>query len=83
MDQQTIIADIEAQARRIGVSMSDVCRRAEIHPTTFSRWKKSERNPEPTGATIKSLTALQAALAALSAEHAGTVPPASSEAEAA
>lgn len=62
MDQQTIIADFEARARASGLAMSEVCRRANIHPTTFSRWKLSERNPYPVGATIKSLSALDEVL---------------------
>lgn len=49
---------MEDRARAVGLSMSEVCRRAKIHPTTFSRWKLSEKNPEPIGATIKSLSAL-------------------------
>jgi len=59
MDQQEIISSLEERARAIGLSMSEVCRRANIHPTTFSRWKLSERNPAPVGATIKSLNALE------------------------
>ena len=69
MDQQTIIADIEAQARGAGVSMSAVCKRADVHPTTFSRWKVSERNPEPTGATLACLTKLHDALREIAAEN--------------
>ncbi|MDE2434705.1 MAG: transposase [Sphingomonadales bacterium] len=58
MDQQEIIASLESRARTAGLAMSEVCRRANIHPTTFSRWKQSEKNPDPIGATIKSLSAL-------------------------
>lgn len=58
MDQQTIIAEIEARAAALNLTISEVCRRADVHPTTFSRWKLSEKNPEPVGATIKSLRAL-------------------------
>jgi transcriptional regulator with XRE-family HTH domain len=58
MDQQIIIAEIEARAKALGLAMSEVCRRANIHPTTFSRWKLSDKNPDPIGATIKSLSAL-------------------------
>lgn len=62
MDQQEIIASIEARAEALGLPMSKVCELADIHPTTFSRWKQSEKNPEPIGATIKSLNALTSAL---------------------
>jgi hypothetical protein len=65
MDQQIIIASLEDRARAAGIPMSEVCRRANIHPTTFSRWKLSERNPDPIGATIKSLSALEAVLVEL------------------
>lgn len=58
MDQQTIIAEIEARASALGLTISQLCERAGIHATTFSRWKLSDKNPEPVGATIKSLRAL-------------------------
>lgn len=64
MDQQTIIAGFEARARALGLPMSQVCDAAGVHPTTFSRWKRSERNPKPVGASLKSLAALDAAIAA-------------------
>lgn len=65
MDQQEIIAEIESRAAKLGLTMSDLCQAAKVHPTTFSRWKKSEKNPEPVGATIKSLNALTTALDSL------------------
>jgi hypothetical protein len=58
MDQQDIIATIEARAAKLKVSMNEVCQNAGVHPTTFSRWKLSDRNPQPIGATIKSLSAI-------------------------
>lgn len=64
MDQQTIIADIEERAAKVGLPISEVCKRASLHPTTFSRWKLSEKNPDPIGATIKSLRALDDVLTA-------------------
>jgi hypothetical protein len=48
--------------------MSELCRAAGVHPTTFSRWKASERNPEPIGATMRSITALNDALDAAEAK---------------
>ncbi len=52
MNQESVIADIEQKARAAGVSISALCNRAGVHPTTFSRWKKSARNPEPMGASL-------------------------------
>lgn len=63
MDQQQIIADLEARAKRVGLSMSEACKSAGVHPTTFSRWKKSERNPDPIGATIPTVARLEAVIA--------------------
>lgn len=62
MDQQGIISDIEERAAKLKLPISEVCRVAGVHPTTFSRWKRSEKNPQPIGATIKSLSALTEAL---------------------
>lgn len=62
MDQESVIADIEKRASRAGISMSQLCRKAKVNPTTFSRWKKSERNPEPIGATLRSIGRLYDAL---------------------
>jgi DNA topoisomerase IB len=65
MDQQTIIAEIEARASEAGLSINAVCRQARVHPTTFSRWKLSERNPDPVGANLSSIEKLYTALAFL------------------
>lgn len=70
MDQQEIIADIEARADALGVSISELCEQAGIHPTTFSRWKESEKNPNPVGATLKSLGPLTAKLEELERKQA-------------
>ena len=69
MNQESVIADIEARARAAGVSMGSVCRRAKINPTTFCRWKPSLRNPEPMGATLHSIGKLYHALEAIEAEQ--------------
>lgn len=58
MDQQDIITGIEERAAKLQLPISELCRQANVHPTTFSRWKKSDKNPAPIGATIKSLSAL-------------------------
>lgn len=62
MNQESVIADIEERAHRARVSMAAVCREAGINPTTVSRWKRSERNPNPMGATLQSIGKLYAAL---------------------
>lgn len=58
MDQQDIIASLEARAKAVNLPMSEVCRRAGVHPTTFSRWKLTDRNQKPIGATLVSLNKL-------------------------
>lgn len=65
MNQETVIADIEQRAFMAGVSINALCRKAGVHPTTFSRWKKSERNPDPLGATLHSIGKLYDALQSL------------------
>lgn len=62
MDQQTVIAAIEERASKAGVSIRQLCIEADLHPTTFSRWKLSKDNPMPVGATLVSLGKLDAAL---------------------
>lgn len=68
MDQASVIADIERRSRALGVPMHALCSRAGIHPSTFSRWKKTAKNPEPTGASLLSVGALYAALDQIAAE---------------
>lgn len=62
MEQQSIITDIEERAKSLGFTMEEVCKGAGLHPTTFSRWKRSERNPNPIGATLASLGKIDAFL---------------------
>lgn len=62
MDQQEIIADLEARAKAAGLTITEACTRAGVHPTTFSRWKRSERNPSPVNANLSSLSKLQAVI---------------------
>lgn len=70
MNQESVIADIEAKARRAGISINRLCKKADLNPTTFSRWKRSERNPEPIGATLHSIGKLYAALDRLAPKRA-------------
>lgn len=67
MNQESVIADIEARAHRAGVSIKLLCRRADVNPTTFSRWKKSDRNPNPCGASLLSIGRLYEELQAVEA----------------
>lgn len=38
-------SDIELMAHRAGMTMADVCRRAGVAPSTFSRWKCGSTSP--------------------------------------
>lgn len=69
MDQQSVIADIEQRAYETRVSIRALCNRAGVHPTTFSRWKKSKDNPEPAGANLLSIGKLYDALDQIAAEN--------------
>lgn len=62
MNQQQFIQDIEARAKAAGVRLGSLCISAGVHPTTFSRWKISERNPEPMAATVNALGKIMAKL---------------------
>ena len=68
MDQENLIADIEMRAFCAGISISALCREAGVHPTTFSRWEKSDRNPEPISLTLRSIKKIYAALAVAEAK---------------
>jgi predicted transcriptional regulator len=58
MEQQTVIAGLEARAKALGVPMYEVCRRAGVAASTPSRWKGAN----PVGMTFSTLSKLQAAL---------------------
>jgi non-canonical (house-cleaning) NTP pyrophosphatase len=64
MDQQEVISRYEARANALKLSIAELCKEAGIHPTTFSRWKVSEKNPRPVGMTFTSMSAIERALAA-------------------
>lgn len=69
MNQDTVIADIERKAGNAGLTIREVCIRAEVHPTTFSRWKRSEKNPEPMGASLLAIGRIYAAIDELARER--------------
>lgn len=62
MDQQEIITDLEGRAKAVGLTIAEVCSRAELHPTTFSRWKLSEKNTKPVGANLASISRLRSVI---------------------
>lgn len=64
MDQQEVIRRYEARASDLKLSIAELCKEAGIHPTTFSRWKASEKNTRPGGMTFTSMAAIERALAA-------------------
>ena len=68
MERTLSVGQIEKRARLAGVSVSEVCRRADVHPTTFFRWKRSLRTSDAPAATLRSLTKITAALYAIEAE---------------
>jgi len=63
MDQQKVIAEIEARAKAVGLTTGDACRLAKVHPVTFSRWKMSEKNPVPKAAGLPLILRIQNVLA--------------------
>jgi transcriptional regulator with XRE-family HTH domain len=71
MDQESVISDIERRAQRAGLSIRLLCERADVHPTTFSRWKRTERNPDPMGASLLAIGRLYDALDTIAAEQSG------------
>lgn len=62
LDQQTVIAEIERRTQNINLTVAEICARAGIHPTTFSRWKKTDRTPNPGGANYDSFVKIFAAI---------------------
>ena len=64
MESSDPLATLFARAKKHKVSMAAICKRADIAPTTPSRWKRG-RN----GATVEKLVALSGALDALIAEE--------------
>ena len=45
MDDLLTPSDVERLAKARGMTMTEVCRRAEIAHTTFNRWKRAETEP--------------------------------------
>lgn len=68
MEQADPLSALFASAKAHGVPMAAICERANVDPTTPSRWKRKKN-----GATVEKLTALSTALSSIIAErHADT-----------
>lgn len=65
MEQADPLAALFASAKAHRIPMAAICERANVDPTTPSRWKRRKN-----GATVEKLTALNTALASLIAEAA-------------
>ena len=63
MDQQEIVASFEDRARALGLPIASLCAKAGIAASTFSRWKRSDRNPKPVSMTLSSMGAVERVLA--------------------
>ncbi len=44
VDQADLIDRLETRARGLGLSMTALCRRADLAPSTFFRWKRDGRS---------------------------------------
>lgn len=47
--------------------MTTLCKRAGVHPSTFFRWKRTARNPDPGGFTFTTVEKLHRTLDDLAA----------------
>ena len=74
MDQQEALAEIEREARRVGISIAMLCKRHGIHPSTFSRWKRTAGNPSPTAASYNDVIGLRGTLKAMVEERDASSP---------
>jgi len=59
MNQKDIILAWEQRAKAAGIPIRDVCQKAGISPSTFSRWKAEP----PTSITMRSAQKIDDALA--------------------
>lgn len=57
MEQQQLIADWEARAKRAGVTIAKVCREADVPQPSFSKWKRGLN-----GITLGSISKIERAL---------------------
>ena len=62
MDDLLTPADVELAAVRAGISMAELCRRARIGQSIFTRWKSGETSP-----TFRNYRRIREVVAAISA----------------
>jgi hypothetical protein len=55
--------EMEAEARSVGLSMNEVCRRAGLHRSLFTKWKAGQK-----GITAESYNSLAAVIMAAKAD---------------
>lgn len=65
MEQADPIDTLFAKAKQHGIPMAAICKRAEVDPTTPSRWKRRKN-----GATVDKVAQLSGALTDIIAERA-------------
>lgn len=65
MEQPNPLDALFARAKMNGVPMATICKRAEVDPTTPSRWKRGKN-----GATVEKLHQLSTALDVILSERA-------------
>lgn len=71
MDLQAEIKRLDDRIERSGFSIAQVCRRADIQQSSYTRWRKFANDPkglEGTEPRVSSLRKLEAALTKLMAE---------------
>lgn len=71
MDLQAEIKRLDDRIERSGFSIAQVCRRADIQQSSYTRWRKFANDPQGLDGTeprVSSLRKLEAALTKLMAE---------------
>lgn len=45
MDTPTLVLEAECRAKAAGLSIAEVCRRADVYQSTWTRWKRGVNDP--------------------------------------
>ena len=45
MDSISVVEELEARAKAVGLSLNEVCRQAGVARSTFTRWKSGDHTP--------------------------------------